>query len=77
MKVQLTDVRGKKVVYEMEVEPDVAKLLVRRDQTVAFQGVQYGFLSANKERNRYSPMLPPATLEELWLVGPDAATGNG
>ena len=68
MKVQLTDVRGKKVVYEMEVPAEVAKLLVRRDQSVEYDGVVYGFMSSNKERNRYAPTLPPAQLSEGWLV---------
>jgi hypothetical protein len=76
MKVQLTDVRGKKIVYELEVPPETAKLLVRRDQSVQFQGVVYGFLSSNKDRNRYIPVLPPAQLEDTWLVGDDAATGQ-
>lgn len=62
MKVQLTDVRGKKVVFEFTVSPAVAKLLVRRDQSVEYDGVQYGFMSSNKERNRYCPTLPPAVL---------------
>jgi hypothetical protein len=43
MKIDLTEPRGKKVVYELEVPPEVAKLLVRRDQTVEFQGIRYGF----------------------------------
>jgi hypothetical protein len=77
MKVELTDVRGKKTVYEMEVPDNVAKLLVRRDQTVTFQGIQYGFLSTSKVRTRYMPMLPPAQLDDSMLVGPDSATGNG
>jgi hypothetical protein len=76
MKVQLTDVRGKKVVYEFEVPPEVAKLLVRRDQAVAFQGVQYGFLSSNAERARYCPMLPAAQLTEDMLCGADSAVGQ-
>jgi hypothetical protein len=53
MKIDLTEPRGKKVVYELEVPPEVAKLLVRRDQTVEFQGIRYGFLSTGKERTRY------------------------
>lgn len=69
MKVILTDVRGKRAVYEMEVPPQVAKLLVRRDQAVSFQGVQYGFLSSNAERARYCPMLPAAQLTDDMLVG--------
>jgi hypothetical protein len=76
MKVVLTDVRGKRAVYEMEVPPEVSKLLVRRDQTVTFQGVQYGFLSTSKERTRYVPMLPPAQLEDEMLVGAASATGQ-
>lgn len=77
MKVELTDVRGKKTVYELEVPEHVAKLLVRRDQTVEFQGIQYGFLSTTKLRTRYMPMLPPAQLTEDMLVGQEGATGNG
>jgi hypothetical protein len=69
MKIDLTDPRGKKVVFELEVPPAVAKLLVRRDQTVEFQGVRYGFLSIGKERTRYCPILPPAQLTEDMLAG--------
>jgi hypothetical protein len=76
VKIDLTDVRGKKVVYEMEVPPEVSELLVRRDQTVAFQGVQYGFLSRGKLRARYCPMLPPAQLHEEWLEGASSVTGQ-
>jgi hypothetical protein len=72
MKVQLTDVRGKKVVFEMEVPAAVSKLLVRRDQTVEYEGIQYGFLSSTKERSRYGPMLPPAQLTADMLIGGDA-----
>lgn len=76
MKVQLTDVRGK-TVYEMEVPAEKAKYLVRRDQMVEFNGIRYGFLSTNKERTRYSPVLPPVELTEDMLEGPASATGNG
>jgi hypothetical protein len=69
MKVELTDVRGKKAVFEMEVPDEVARLLVRRDQTVEYEGVQYGFLSQTKLRTRYGPMLPPARLTADMLVG--------
>jgi hypothetical protein len=68
MKVQLTDVRGKKVVYEFDVPPATANLLVRRDQSVEYDGIQYGFLSATKERARYCPVLPPAQLTEAMLI---------
>jgi hypothetical protein len=76
MKLHLMDPRGKKLVYEMEAPPEVARLLVRRDQSVTFQGVQYGFMSSTKERNRYAPMLPPVQLEEEMLVGSDSGTGQ-
>jgi hypothetical protein len=68
MKVQLTDVRGKKVVFEMQVPDKIARLLVRRDQTVEYEGIQYGFLSSTKERARYGPMLPPAQLSADMLI---------
>jgi hypothetical protein len=57
-------------------EPEVAKLLVRRDQTVEFQGIRYGFLSTGKERTRYCPILPPAQLTEDMLIGADSVTGQ-
>ena len=70
MKVQLTDVRGKKVVFEFNAPAHIAKLLVRRDQTVEYEGIQYGFLSQAKDnktgevRTRYVPLLPAAQLTE-------------
>lgn len=76
MKLLLTDPPGKKVVYEFDVPAEVAARLVRRDQTVAFQGVRYGFLSRTTERMRYAPILPPVELEDTWLEGPDSATGQ-
>jgi hypothetical protein len=69
MRVELTDVRGKKAVFVLEVPESVGKLLIRRDQTVAYEGVQYGFLSTSKLRTRYAPMLPPANLTPDMLVG--------
>ncbi len=68
MKVQLMDVRGKKVVFEFQPPERIVKLLTRRDQTLAYEGVQYGFLSSNAERFRYGPMLPPAELTEDMLA---------
>jgi hypothetical protein len=76
MRVELTDVRGKKTVYELDVPPAVARLLVRRDQMVEFQGVQYGFLSTSELRTRYCPVLPPAHLGDEMLVGSHAVTGQ-
>lgn len=76
MKVLLTDPPGRKVVYEFEVPADVAARLVRRDQTVVFQGLRYGFLSRTTERARYAPILPPVELDECWLEGPNSATGQ-
>jgi hypothetical protein len=62
MKILLTDVRGKKVVFELEVPPEQARYLVRRDQTVEFRGVRYGFMSTGKLSTRYCPILPPVQL---------------
>jgi hypothetical protein len=76
MKLLLTDPPGKKVVYEMDVPENLALRLVRRDQTVTFQGVQYGFLSRTTERARYAPILPPVELTEDMLEGPASATGQ-
>jgi hypothetical protein len=69
MKIDLTDPRGKKVVFELEVPSAVARLLVRRDQTVEHRGVRYGFLSTGRERTRYCPILPPAQLTDDMLIG--------